>query len=292
MQMLIVTDGSARGKSTAEYAALIAHPASAEVTLLGLAANRQGLHQLQDHLQMLQRDVFDPANCTVVTQLEVGDAEEIVLNQIDKHFYHLVAIGTYRRHGFFRLRYGSVARYLAQHVPTPLLIVNNPRHKIDRILICTSAESPGETDAYVGGTIGALVGAEVTILHVMSQIKLVPQAPEDLDQDASTLMAKEAREGVHLKRTLAILEENGVLPNKRVARVRHGLVVDEIVQEARERDHDLVIMGAHEVPESRSQHELRELLQENITDQILTALRRPMLIVRALDDKTWWSRPK
>jgi nucleotide-binding universal stress UspA family protein len=292
MQMLIATDGSVKGSGTAEFAALIARPAAANVTLLGLAPHSLGVSQMQHHLDSLKQKLFEGSACEVTTRVVVGQAEDVTLSEIDKHFYHLVAIGAYRRHGFRRFMFGSVARYLAQHVPLPLLVVNNPRQKIERILICTSGERPGEVTAYVGGTLAGLVGAQVTILHVMSQVALVPQAPDDLEEDAGTLMERRAREGVHLRRTLEILDEQGVPSEKRIAKVRHGLVVDEIVGEAREFDYDMVVMGAHEVPESRSQRSLRALLQENIADEVLTNLRRPMLIVRALDDKDWWLTPK
>jgi nucleotide-binding universal stress UspA family protein len=290
MKMLLVTDGSAVDTNTVQYGALIAKPAAAAVTLLGIAASAKSAGRMADHLLTQSQTICEGSECTVETRIVVGPPEIVTLEEIDTHPYQLVVIGAVKRRGLRRFLYGSASRYLAQHVPVPLLVVNRPRNKLEKILVCTSAENPGETDAYVGGTIAALIGARVTILHVMSQIALVPSAPDDLEEDATTLMERRAREGIHLTRTLEILGKLGIPPEKRIAKVRHGLVVDEIVGEAREHDYDLVVMGAHGVPEDRSQRGLRTLLQENITDQILTELRRPMLIVRSVDEDVW--KPK
>ena len=287
MKILIVTDGSTIGANTAQYAALIAKPANADVTLLGIAASQKSAPRIMEHLRALKQNLFDEGDCMVEMRAAVGQPEAVTLAEVDEHIYQWVIIGVTQRHGLRRFLYGSVARYLAQYVPVPLLIVNRPRHKLERVLVCTSAENPGETDARIGGRIAALVGAQITVLHVMSQVALVATAPDDLEEDAATLIERRAREGVHLARTMEILDELGIPPEKRIAKVRHGLVVDEIIGEAREHDYDLVVMGAHGVPEDRSQRSLRSLLQENITDQILTELRRPMLIVRSANDQAW-----
>ena len=46
--------------------------------------------------------------------------------------------------------------------------------------------------------------------------------------------------------------------------LRHGLVMDEILSELRENAYDMIVIGAHQVPEGLAFRELREMLQENI----------------------------
>jgi nucleotide-binding universal stress UspA family protein len=291
--MLITTDGSYRGTNVARFSSLIARPAMAQVTLMGIAASSASRSHFEEYLEALREHLFEGSGCDVTLKIETGPAEEGILNEVDQHFYHLVCIGWYRRYGLRRLLYGSITRYLGQHVPVPLLVVSSQAEGLERMLICTSGERAGETDAYVGGTVAALVGADVTMLHVMSQIALTPDAQlEDLEEDYTALQERGAREGTHLKRTLNILAEQGVPAEQRRAKVRHGLVLDEIIQEVRQGSYDLVVFGAHQVPENRSQRGLRALLQENIADQILTSVKRPVLIVRALNDRQWSIKPE
>lgn len=56
--------------------------------------------------------------------------------------------------------------------------------------------------------------------------------------------------------------------------VRHGLVVDEILTEARDGEYDLVIIGAH-----RSKGP-RYLLLDDLARKILAKVDRPVLVVR------------
>lgn len=67
--------------------------------------------------------------------------------------------------------------------------------------------------------------------------------PGDLKASAEVLMAHETREDVHLRQGMEILAELWV-PAR--ALVRHGLVVDEISDEACEGDYALVIVGTYD----------------------------------------------
>jgi len=291
MNILIVTDGSEKGRAAAMFAALLARPAGANVTLLGIAGQENRQKRLMSHLEELNETLFGGSECQVTIRVTSGYAEEIVLQEVTDHFYHLIVMGWYQRKGIRRFVLGSVARYLGQHVQVPLLVVSNCGDSIQRVLVCTSGELAGEVDAQFGGAIAALTNAEVTLLHVMSQVALIPDARlDDLEEDAPALIERGAREGIHLTRGLEILEEAGIPENRRSAKVRHGLVLDEIIQEANEGNYDLIVVGAHQVPEDRGWKELRSLLQEDMCDHILTHVRRPVLIVRSLDDREWSSQ--
>jgi nucleotide-binding universal stress UspA family protein len=56
-------------------------------------------------------------------------------------------------------------------------------------------------------------------------------------------------------------------------KVRHGLVVDEILAEAREGEYDLVVIGAHQPGKGRA------LLLDNIAKKIIQDINRSLLVV-------------
>jgi nucleotide-binding universal stress UspA family protein len=70
---------------------------------------------------------------------------------------------------------------------------------------------------------------------------------------------------------LDLLTEEGQIGR---AVVRHGLVLDEIIAEAREGRYDLLVTGAHVTPG------LNARLVDNLSVDILLAANRPVLIVR------------
>ncbi len=143
------------------------------------------------------------------------------------------------------------------------------------------------------GSVAQVTGARVTVLHVMSQLvgcpvpahagplQVMPQTPapvevpeareRDLDATAEQLMEAGTREGAHLREALAILAGMDV-PGE--ARVRHGLVVDEIVDETCEGDYDLVVVGSQPVGGW-----MRFLLND-VSQQIIGCTDRPVLVAR------------
>jgi nucleotide-binding universal stress UspA family protein len=56
--------------------------------------------------------------------------------------------------------------------------------------------------------------------------------------------------------------------------VRHGLVVDEILNEARPADYDLVVIGA------RRAEVWQQLLLDNLARDIVTRVQLPVLVVK------------
>jgi nucleotide-binding universal stress UspA family protein len=287
MRILIATDGSDAAREAALYGAHIARAARADVTLVGVADHPQRLQALEEKLGVLADEISQGGECQVTVKAREGYAEEKLLAETEEHFYHLVVIGARGGRAAGGARMGSTARRLARFVKMPLLIVTQPRAAINRVLICTSGEKQGESDALVGGALSALIGARVTVLHVMSQIPLGPDAKtEDLGRDALDLIQSGAREGEHLKRLQEIMQGQGLMTSRCELKVRHGLVMDEILTETREGSYDLVVIGAHQVPEDQYKG-LRQLFQENIADDILAHVQRPVLVVRALKPEDW-----
>ncbi len=294
MRILIATDNSPAANHAVRFAALLARPAAAHVTLLGVGWPHPD-PAWGSRLEALAHELYADSACQVEVKVRHGDSEQQILAETQEHPYDLVVVGSQRPGGLRRWVTGTasgLARSLGQRLNTSLLVVREDRQQIRRVLICTSGEESGERDARAGGLVAALVGAEVVVLHVMSQVALTPDARiEYLEQDADQLMASEAREGVHFRRVMDILEEVGVPEGRRRARVRHGLVLDEIKREASEGDYDLLVIGAHQIPEDRSWRELRAMLQENLADEILEEIPRPVLVVRATGAGAWSIRP-
>jgi nucleotide-binding universal stress UspA family protein len=92
-----------------------------------------------------------------------------------------------------------------------------------------------------------------------------------LRADADALILEQAPEGELLGRDLQALRNKGY---PCIPKVRHGLVVEEVLAEARMGDYDLVIIGAHRGTG------WRRILLDDIAHQIVVGLDRPVLVVR------------
>lgn len=287
MRILIASDGSDYARQAALYACQIARAAQAETTLLGVVEKPRAEARLRASLETL-RDELARQGCACALKVRQGDAGQQILAEAGDAPYHLVVIGWRGRRGLRERLFGSTTTQLVRSVRVPLLIVTGPARAIERMLICTGGGKPGENSAAVGGVLASRLGAEVTVLHVMSQVPLVPTAPvDDLERDAPELIESGTREGRHLRRVLDILSERGMARERRRARIRHGLVLDEILAEAREGDFDLLVVGAPHIPEGAAWPQIRLLLQEDMAAQIIREAHRPVLMVRWLDELGW-----
>lgn len=248
-RILLCSDGSAesaRSESTLRCLGLVE---DAQVVVLGVlevghdeASLRSALGALAERLQA--------EGIAAIVRVRHGHAAEEILAETEESHYDLVIVGARGRRGLSRFLLGSTAARLAGHLSTSLLACRGTGGSARRILICTSGEEPALETVRIAGEIAASAGADVLVLHVMSQVALSWDSPaEDLADTAETAMARGSREGVHLRGALEALRDVGV--GRAIARLRHGLVVDEVLDEIRASDVQLLAIGAHRPVETR-----------------------------------------
>jgi nucleotide-binding universal stress UspA family protein len=273
MRILLCTDGSEHGQAALRYGSMIARAASQPATILGVLEHPDD-PELLDRALAQGQEWLSGAPAPEL-KVRPGHAAEEILREAEAGAYDLVVVGARGRRGITRFLMGSTSERIARHSSLPVLVVRGWHSKIERILICTAAGEPGLAAVETGGRLAAMVGAEVTVLHVMSQLPatyLSLRDLEDLEGRADDLMAHGSREGVHLKKALALLDELGV-PAR--AGVRHGLVVDEIMAEACDQAYDMVVIGTHVAAG------WMRFLLEDVTRQLITCIDRAILVAKA-----------
>ena len=150
---------------------------------------------------------------------------------------------------------GETLMTVLQHAAVPVLIAKGERSQIRRVLICTAAGEPGKNDVREGGRLARRLGATVTLLYVSR------------GQDVSALTRS------HLDLAIATLKSIDVEAD---VRIKHAATpVEGIMAEAREGDHDLIVIGAHG-PRSRSRFKLNDVML-----QVLSIADRHILVVPA-----------
>ncbi|MBL7162472.1 MAG: universal stress protein [Anaerolineales bacterium] len=208
------------------------------------------------------------------TQIRIGDPVENILREAEDGNYDLVIVGDRSNHRLGRLFRASIAIRIAERAPCPVIVVKGKTGPIQRILMCDSgSEGSPLLGRFTAQLADLLPGEEeVTILHVMSQISAGPGVRGgQLRNGADKLIEEHTPEGELLERDIQTLERPRVHP---IPKVRHGLVVDEILAEARSGDYDLVVIGAY-----LSEGWGRFLL-DDLAHKILTQMDRSVLVVR------------
>jgi nucleotide-binding universal stress UspA family protein len=271
MRILIAIYDPSTAETILRCAAQFAHCTDGSSILLSLVDNPKR-SWISDSLLENARDILGSPDLAISQR--VGDPLRETLAELKLASYDLLVIGeSPALSGYVHILRERIAHKLAEISPCPVLVVRDPVRPFKHILMCDSGAENSVLRRFTLQVAEMLEGEEeITVLHVMSQISAGPGVPDrQLLADFQELIADNAPEGRLLAQDLRLLSRHGIQPT---AKVRHGLVVDEIIAEANAGDYDLVVIGAH--------HEQgwQRFLLDDLAHKILAQMNRPVLVVR------------
>lgn len=275
MRILIATGGSPHSKLALHFGAHILSRVEGSLTVLTVIkqqADRPHGEAVLAHTHQL----LDSKVANLQTRIRVGHPAEEIIREAEEGHYDLALVGEKQHHGLMtRFVLGSTAERVVEHAPCPVIIAKGKIGPVRRILLCDSnLEEPSLLHRLMTQLVDLVKDEEeqITVLHVMSQISAWPGIPgKQLRASAEELMQEHAPEGELLERDLNLLDR---LRLRAKPKIRHGLVVDEILAEAQEGDYDLVVIGSHQG------EGWRRILLDDLAHQIIVQMDRPILVVR------------
>lgn len=275
MRLLIASDGSPHSDVALQLGTqLLRRDRSAQrptiVTVVKRESDRpQAKQTLAKALGLLGKKTSE-----ATTKIRIGrSAEEVVAETIEGK-YNLVILGKSSEQSLITRWLGSTAVQVAAQAPCTVAIATGVIKPIRQILVCDSGvHSPSLLNRFMQ-QLGDLIeaGVIITVLHVMSQMAAGPGVSgEQLRANTEELIREHAPEGELLTQDIRVLQNANI---QAVPKVRHGFVVDEILDEARRGNYDLVVIGAHEKARWTG------FLLDDLAKQIITQIDRPVLLVR------------
>jgi nucleotide-binding universal stress UspA family protein len=277
LHILIPTAGTTHCAPAVRLGARIARQAGGQLTLLTVVQRRSQMVRGQAILdvaaQMVQDEVGEQ-EMIAETRLSTGQPARVIINAVREEGIDLVVMGNRPWHQRLSSLLGSTSQAVLAGAACPVLIARGDIQVPQHILLCDSgAASPRLVERFTHA-LPALLNEEtaLTVLHVMSQMGAGPGVRGwQLRADAQELLEAHTPEGDLLASDVLVLKRLGVEP---LAKIRHGLVVEEIMTEAEEGDYDLVVIGAHQ------RKGWQDLLLDDLEEQIVACLDRPVLVVR------------
>ena len=270
--MLICSDGMPAAESAIRLGAALAAPLKADVFVLGVAEKPEDESALQ---QALDKQVDSLRTQGVASKIGmcVGDPVRQILGETTKVKYDLVVIGA-RKTGATGLYWRSEKMYeLIKSISPPVLVAMGEWAQLKRFLVCTGGKEFIEGAVQLTGELARAVGASVTLLHVMAEPPAMYADLVRLEEDVDRLLDSKSELGINLSAQKADLEKLGLTAE---VRIRHGIVVDQVFAEARERNYDLIVTGS-----SQARGMLRHYIMGDLTRTILNHANCPVLVARA-----------
>jgi nucleotide-binding universal stress UspA family protein len=158
-------------------------------------------------------------------------------------------------------------------IQPPVLVAIDERKELKRFIICTGGKEFIEQAVQFTGRLAAAVNASVTLLHVMAEPPAMYADLVRLEENVGQLLESKSELGTNLRRQRRELERLGVSAE---VRLRHGIVIDQVFEEARDGDYDLIVTGT-----SQARGLLRHYIMGDLTRSILNRASVPVLVARA-----------
>jgi len=271
MNILICSDGTPASDGAAHLGGMLARATKAPVTLLGIVENPADDQPLRQALDR-ETGILRQTGVELRAVIQTGEPTAQILGETSARTYDLIVIGSRRRNvsgGFWQ----SQRTYeIIKAVEPPVLIAMGPCEGISRILLCSGGKHFIDDALRLTGTLAAALHAEVTLLHVMAEPPAMYAHLIELEEDVDALLSS----GSELGRNL--VAEKKALEKLRVAvrvRVRHGFVVDQLLDEMREGNYDLIVSGS-----SRARGPLQHYIMGDVTQSILKSAECSVLVAR------------
>jgi nucleotide-binding universal stress UspA family protein len=247
-RLLVTVDDSKESDATVAFAGMLARQLDAEVALFATGKRDR---KRERAFATAERILGLPAARRAATIAKEGPLERALPEACREWEADVAVVG--RLGSLDWLTHGLVLTHIVRKVPCSLLHVKGGPRKLERILACTS-EPLGEDTVRTALRLGAASRAKVTLIHVLSQMRLETSRFEEERDMVEELIKLEVEVRAHLDRAREWAAEAHVDVE---VKIRTGLVEEELLDEVKRGAYDLVIAGAHK-PAAQS-HLLRDI---------------------------------
>jgi len=277
--LMVFTNGFEGSWPAIEYSAWIARNMQTRLTLTGVVEENDDEHPVEE---IFSRAVtlFQEQQVDYALELENGMVEHTIMRRKDfqdppgvmENLDRLLFLGPFGRPQVRKMIVGNSFRKLMSIVSIPILYVPSVRMPVQRVLVCLGGLGYTLTAENLGLRVAQMNQASITLLTVVPPVDMdYPEARKIRDNwknlvDTDTLTGRSLREGLQKAQAAGV--------EARV-KVRHGNIVEQILEELKDGHYELICMGSQ-----FSTHSLRQLYTPNITADVAENSLCPLLTVR------------
>jgi nucleotide-binding universal stress UspA family protein len=272
MNILICSDGTPASDNAVRLGSGVARAIKSRVTLLGIAENpveEQPLRQALDR----ETDMLQSMGVERQTVIQTGEPISKIIDETSVKKYDFIVIGSRRTEASGHFWRSRRTYEIIKAVEPPVLVAIGACERISRILLCSGGKHFIDPAVRLTGTLAAALHAEVTLFNVMAEPPAIYAHLIELEEDVDALLRSGSELGRNLLAERKALEKLGVAVK---VRIRHGFIVDQLLEEMREGNYDLIVSGS-----SRARGPLRHYIMGDVTEAILENGECSVLVARS-----------
>jgi nucleotide-binding universal stress UspA family protein len=271
MKILFCSDDSIQAENAVRFGALIAAACQAEASILGIV---EKTGQENTVLQALRRaqEILKEYHLNAELITKAGRPVREIIKRTQEAKYDLVVVGAVRKGTRGPLWMSARAYKIIESVEPPVLVVIGSGTRLRRILVCDGGTHKADAAVQFAGEIARHMNASVDLLHVLAEPPAVYANLVRSEEDVGQLLQSNSELGRCLRHQKELLDKMAV-PCEVL--LRHGLVLDELLEELQRTEYNLVVSGS-----SPADDRLRRYIMGNITREIVNRAELPVLVVR------------
>lgn len=291
LKILIGYDFSPAGDAALQWLHEMQEIGPCEITVVHIDWPPEQAHRLGYHgplpltenpkeiQNFLERDLSErvamilaPEKVNVVVEPGWGRTDGYLFEMASRENVDLVVVGTHRRQGWGRLRFGSVSRSILHHTTKSVAVIPPTkvrRHltipKLDRVLVATDFSELGNKAVPYGCAV-LRRGGTLRLLHVIE-----PSEPA-----AARNKPRPGKDNPKLRSKLRALVPNGAVENFDLEEeiVESADAATAIAQEAERFDADAICLGSH------GRTGLAKTVLGSVAQGVMAKNKRPVMVVR------------
>ena len=253
---------------TTRFAAKVATRLEAGVHVLVASPDQEVLERAEASLASSQEDF---STMPVTTEFVTGDPLSAFEQALKKDDYELLLVRVNRRQNLVPTPFRLMIYKIIKQSPIPVLLVRKASEELDRMLVCTGGLEISKPVVALSARLAGQAGMQAVLLTVSAAVPSMYTGMMEMDETIEELLETETPLAQHLRHSASLLTENGIDAE---IKVRHGDVVEAILEEASSGMYDLVVLGSTE------SWTLRGLLLGSVTQQIINRAPCAVLVVK------------
>jgi nucleotide-binding universal stress UspA family protein len=253
---------------TIRFAAKVATRMGVDVHVLAVSNDSEILERAAATLESA-REAFGDKKVTS----EFIDSDPIVALQeeLGKEAYAMLLMRVRRRKNLIPSRFRIMFHRIMRESGIPVLIVRRTSASLDRMLVCTGGLEISEPVVALSARLAGQAGMKASLLTVSTPVPSMYTGMGEMDETLEEILETDTPIAQHLRQSATLLTEAGIDAE---IMVRHGDVVEAILEEADSGKYDLIVLGSTEG------WTLRGLMLGNVTQQIINRASCAVLVVK------------
>jgi nucleotide-binding universal stress UspA family protein len=269
MKLLYLIANQSIAPSVAAFIAKVARQTYSSVHILASASSEQQMKQIEQGLSGIEETFF---GLEITKEQAQGKIIEILNAELKRQSYDMVLMGVHRRRKLIPSDFRLLVNKIIRTCPIPIMLVREVSDRFERMLVCTGGMESAELVVELSAKLAGTANMKATLLNVASAVPSMYTGLGEMDETIEELLVTETPLAQHLRRSAELLAEKDI---EAVVEIRHGDVVEVILEEAVEGKFDLIVLG------ESGARKLSGMLLGNVTQQIINRAASAVLVYKA-----------